>query len=237
MKSLLLLLLPLVLGKSTWPSETFCYTEPDLGGSYDYFAGNEWDLSQTYVDNDIESVNQTGMWIYYENYNFNGDEPGLVYFGHGIDIVANFPGKFANRASSLSSAGSYARLNADTITLYEGTSFTGKLLSIEYYPDQPSLYDVAGKVSSFIVVGTSPWTIYTGEDYTGNYWCVYATERDTSSDGRVLDVGMFPSIEEAGIPDNSIQSVRKGCWGKRVAKAPELKVDGRQKNGAWGRLE
>ncbi|MBW8521743.1 hypothetical protein K1D78_25525, partial [Escherichia coli] len=88
MKSLLLLPL-LLLGVNAGPSYTECYSGPNLGGYYVYFDNYAPDLYANGIDNDIESVYQTGMWIYYENYDYNVAAAGLVYFVHGIDITVN----------------------------------------------------------------------------------------------------------------------------------------------------
>ncbi|XP_045104971.1 uncharacterized protein LOC123500332 [Portunus trituberculatus] len=78
-------------------------------------------------------------------------------------------------------------------------------------------------------------------------WIYYENYQYNLSPGKayfVHGIGVtvnFPSeyrdiMSSLGIPDNSIKSVRKGCWSERIIQVPELKVDGRRENGAWGRL-
>lgn len=55
-------------------------------------------------------------------------------------------------------AGSPAFLNDDTLTVFEGVAFTGR----EFYcpGDTSSFNELGGTVSSIIITGLSPWTIY-----------------------------------------------------------------------------
>jgi len=55
-------------------------------------------------------------------------------------------------------ADSPSTLNADTFTLYDGEFFRGA----ELYGtgSMPSLGNMAGKGSSLIITGLSPWTFY-----------------------------------------------------------------------------
>lgn len=61
--------------------------------------------------------------------------------------------------SSLRFVGSPVSLNTDTITLYEGTAFTGNEYYTEY--DAATLGPLAMSVSSLVITGLSPWTVYT----------------------------------------------------------------------------
>lgn len=44
-------------------------------------------------------------------------------------------------------------------------------------------------------------------------------------------------VQGIGITDNSIASVKMGCWSKNVVRAEPLKAEHRGRNGAWGILE
>lgn len=50
-------------------------------------------------------------------------------------------------------------VHQDMITFFEGKMFSAQ----EYYSsiDTPSLGTLAGKISSLILTGASPWTVYT----------------------------------------------------------------------------
>ncbi|XP_045608221.1 uncharacterized protein [Procambarus clarkii] len=232
---LLLVISLLVAAVSAGPGYTRVFTDLDGNGNYLDFTDYEPDLLADGFDNAIDSVLQTGMWMYYENTDYNV-QAGSVYWVHGIDIGVNFPNDYIDITSSLRYAGSPYVLNDDTWTVYEGTSFAGS----EYYGsyDSDSLGNLAGKVSSLILTGVSPWTIYSGENFSGDSLCVYPdTDHDTGADGSVLDFGIFPNMASLGINDNSIYSVKKGCWTKKVINATKLHVDGRLNNGAWGHLD
>ncbi|KAG0701252.1 hypothetical protein GWK47_025339 [Chionoecetes opilio] len=220
-------------GARAGPAITLCYTEQNLNGYYLNFDNYAPDLYTYNFDNVIDSVKQTGMWIYYENVNYNLS-PGKVYFVHGIDITVNFPAEYSDVTSSLRFVGSLEELNGDTITFYEGNSFTAS----EYFTlvDASSFGQMSGKISSVIVTGRNPWTIYSGEGFSGDRLCVYPNTDSDHVHDQYLDLGIFPNSQSLGVPDNSIRSVKKGCWTERVAKAPKLAMDGRQENGAWGRL-
>merc|ERR1711942_615672 len=67
-------------------------------------------------------------------------------------------------------------MQADTLTVYEGEYFTGN----EFYctSDCGNLGNLDLDASSMIITGTSPWTVYDGQNYSGNAICVYPNETD-----------------------------------------------------------
>ncbi|KAK8749092.1 hypothetical protein OTU49_015669 [Cherax quadricarinatus] len=231
-----LLILPLlVAGVSAGEWTTRVFSGPDGQGDYLDVTDYVPDLLAANFDNVIESVQQTGMWMYYENTDYNL-QSGRVYWVHGIDIAVNFPSDYIDMCSSLRFAGSPYYVNEDSWTVYEGTAFSGS----EYYGnyDSATFENLAGKVSSLILTGVSPWTIYSRENFLGESLCVFPnTDHDTGADGSVLDFGIFPDMSALNISDNSIYSVQKGCWSKVVVTTSKLKVDGRLKNGAWGHID
>ncbi|KAG7167506.1 uncharacterized protein LOC121868356 [Homarus americanus] len=231
----LLLLTLLVAGASAGPSYTTVFSEQNGQGSSLDISDYVPDLLVANFDNVIDSVRQTGMWIYYDNINYNIDA-GKVYFVHGIDISVNFPADYVDMSSSVRFAGSPFHMNEDTWTLYEGKSFTGQ----EYYgnEDSATLGNLAGKTFSIVLTGTSPWTVYCGENWVGISLCIYPdTDHDTGADGSVLDFGIYPDVTALHIPEYSIYSIKKGCWSNNVATPPKIQVDGRQENGAWGHFD
>ncbi|XP_064083886.1 uncharacterized protein LOC135199660, partial [Macrobrachium nipponense] len=186
------------------------------------------DLFNTGLDNDIESVHQTGMWIYYENPNYNVESGGEVYFVHGVDLSLNFPNQYCNLVTSMRYAGNKDVPNADTWTLYEGEFFSG----LEFYgeSDAASLDYLDLKASSMVLTGESPWTIYSGQSYSGDSRCVYPdTDHDIGPFGDRLDFGIYTTMSAVGVPDNTIRSVKKGCWASKVATPPEVKYDFKDK--------
>ncbi|XP_064089172.1 uncharacterized protein LOC135203368 [Macrobrachium nipponense] len=148
------------------------------------------DLSTKGIDDDIESVHQTGLWIYYENKDYNKEFQGKIHYVHGIGYSTDFPTKFRNMASSARFTGHRVVLNADTWNIYEGHYFTGRELFGTN--DTATLGELDLQVSSIVVTGTSAWTVYTGQSFTGEGVCVYpATFHDRSPSGERLDVGVY----------------------------------------------
>ncbi|XP_068227213.1 uncharacterized protein [Palaemon carinicauda] len=194
------------------------------------------DLSTEGMDNDIESVHQTGMWIFYDNKDFNKELQGKVYFVHGIDYSMDFPAEYRNMASSTRFAGHRDILNADAWNIYEGQYFTGK----EQFGtgDAATLGTLDLLASSIVVTGTSPWTVYTGQSFTGQGVCVYPnTAHDHGSFGELLDLGIYGVVTALGIPEDSIRSIRKGCWSTQIAPPSNVSYEHKDKNGGWGYVE
>ncbi|XP_037798371.1 uncharacterized protein LOC119593494 [Penaeus monodon] len=235
--ALLALCVGAALGKATRGNAayTYAYNEPGMNGFYQLFTDYVPNLLTSNFDNAISSVYQTGMWLYYENVEYN-QASGRVYWVHGIEISVDFPQEYSNMCSSLKFVGSPDYMNVDTWTVFEGPIFTGS----EYYgeADAANLGSLTDQGSSIILTGTSPWTFYDGNSWTGSSLCLYPnTDQDTGSQGQVLNYGIYPDVKDLGITDNTIGSVRKGCWSKNVVKVEPLKAEYRGRNGAWGILE
>ncbi|XP_068227212.1 uncharacterized protein [Palaemon carinicauda] len=240
MKALQLLSTALVIGvalskptSSNLAIFTRVFSLPNSMGSYLDIYNYIPDLYNTGMDNEIESVSQNGMWIYYENSNYNIGSGGEVYFVHGVEINVNFPNQYCNMVTSMRYVGNKDIPNADTWTLFEGEYYTG----MEFYGEKDAAnleyLDLQG--SSLVLTGQSPWTIYSGQSYTGDSRCVYPnTDHDVGPHGDVLDFGIYSTMSAVGVPDNTIRSIRKGCWSKEVASPPEVKYDYKDTQGAYG---
>ncbi|XP_047478728.1 uncharacterized protein LOC125031811 [Penaeus chinensis] len=244
------------LGKSTRGTAAFtvAYSETAQNGPSKTFTDYAPDLNEYDYDNAIKSVYQTGMWVYYENVQYN-QQPGRVHWVHGIEISADFPSDYSYMASSLKFVGSPDTMDADGFTVFEGTAFTGS----EFYSesDAADLGPLTRHGSSIVITGTSPWTFYSDNSWSGRHMCLFPNIHDEGANGEVLNFGLFPNVEDIGIMDNSIGSVRKGCWipseveskpleaeqlkaeqlKAEQLKAEQLKAEYRGKNGAWGILE
>ncbi|XP_069996874.1 uncharacterized protein [Penaeus vannamei] len=236
---LLMLFVGSALGKSTRATTAFtiAYSEAAQNGPHKIFTHYTPDLSEFDYDNAIKSVHQTGMWVYYENVQYN-QQPGRVYWVHGIEISADFSSDYSYMASSLKFVGSPDGVDADAFTVYEGTAFTGN----EFYSesDATDLGPLTRKGSSIAITGTSPWTFYSDNGWSGRHMCLYPSIHDEGPNGEALNFGLYPNVEDIGIIDNSIGSVRKGCWfpsEDEPLKAQPLKAEYRGKNGAWGILD
>ncbi|RXG70963.1 hypothetical protein Avbf_10550 [Armadillidium vulgare] len=153
-------------------------------------------------DNAIYSVLQTGMWIYYENINYNSNLAGQVYWVHGVDISVDFPSEVDGVTSSLKYAGNRYVLNEDSYTIYSGEFYTGD----EFYGnvDTASLSSLTDQGSSIILTGLSDWTFYTEYDFGGYAYCFSpSTDQDVGLDGTVLNFGFYGSLSSAGVPTTS----------------------------------
>ncbi|KAB7497233.1 hypothetical protein Anas_06083 [Armadillidium nasatum] len=218
---------------ATTPCYSNAYDHSGQSGYYYTFQAYISDLSTIGFDNAIYSVLQTGMWIYYENINYNGDLAGQVYWVHGVDIAVDFPSEVDGVTSSLKYAGNRYVLNEDSYTIYSGEFYTGD----EFYGnvDTASLSSLTDQGSSIILTGLSDWTFYTEYDFGGYAYCFSpSTDRDVGLDGTVLNFGFYGSLSSAGVPDNYFRSVRKGCFSPNIVKASPMKAEGKSSNGAWG---
>ncbi|XP_063600434.1 uncharacterized protein LOC134776608 [Penaeus indicus] len=233
---LLLVLVGISPGTASYSSETRCFADQNQHGEWFDFNGYAPDLAVYHFDNTIESVRETGMWMYYDNVEYNTHQAGQVFWASGIDFSGNVPAQYANMATSLRYAGSPYSLEDETWTVYSGEAFTGH--ELKGFEDAASLGSLGDDVSSIIIVGQSAWTFYDGRDFHGtNSVCLrpnFKFSRD--SDGRSLHVGIFPSPSHFQISDNNIESVRKGCWSQNVAYGGSVSTNYSSPSGAWGFL-
>ncbi|XP_037800247.1 uncharacterized protein LOC119595148 [Penaeus monodon] len=233
---LLLVLVGASPGTASYSSETRCFADQNQHGEWYDFNEAVPDLSPYHFDNTIESIRETGMWMYYENVEYNTHQAGLVFWASGIDFSGNVPGQYANMATSLRYAGSPYSLNDETWTVYSGEAFTGDELMGNN--DAASLGYLGDDVSSIIIVGQSAWTFYDGRDFHGtNSVCLHPNLKFRSDfDGRSLHVGIYATPTDFHISDNNIESVRKGCWSKNVVYGGSVRPNYSSPSGAWGLL-
>lgn len=147
-----------------------------------------------------------GIWLLYENANFNINAPGASGFNWGINFCQDLPPLLNNRVTSVRYAGSAWGFQEDGLIIYENDWFQSR----EMYAaaDFPSL----GRFSyggSLIVTGQSAWTLYEYPYYTGYRVCV------TPLDIVDASPGFYTEPYDFGFAGRVIRSVRKGCWGDR----------------------
>ncbi|KAF2366418.1 Gamma-crystallin-related, partial [Trinorchestia longiramus] len=218
--------------KVSGPGFTRVYSEFNNAGYFYDFTDYVPDLRTYNFDNIIRSACQTGIWFYYDQTDYN-QVASAVYWMHGIEYCGDFPLEFADVTSSLRYGGSPYSLNEDSFTLYQGELFTGS----EFWSNTNSAtldyLDLDG--SSLLLTGVSAWTFFTGTQYTGVAVCVYpSTDHDVGQDGTYLDLGIFASMADLGIPDNSIRSAVRGCYSEKVVRGKPLDAVHRAANGAMG---
>jgi len=112
--------------------------------------------------------------------------------------------------TSVRFAGSPRDYRADTFTLYQDDYFQSKE---EYTITDLPVVDMIGNHKSIIITGASPWTVYDRTYYAGNAICLYPPESTNYQPALIVDT------LDVSIPHGSIQSVRKGCFGKKVVAA------------------
>jgi len=95
----------------------------------------------------------------------------------------------------------------------------------------PHLKYLCCKGQSLIITGTSKWTFYTGENYTGSAVCAWSTETD-SKGKKTLNVGLYKTM--APMYTNTIRSVRKGCHTTTAMEVEPLEATQQAGNGATG---
>ncbi|CAL4066386.1 unnamed protein product [Meganyctiphanes norvegica] len=220
MASLLLLIAPCVFSLASAHSYLEVYTLKDAGGAYTNFSSYQYDLDHVGWDNMVQSVCGTGVWLMYENKGYNSDHSQ----GHGSWVESfiapeymchNLPSTHYHELSSLRYVGS-GYLEDETVTLYHSWSYEGG--EALFLKDEDDLSDMTDEVSSFIITGPSPWTFYEDPYYGGIAICV-----EPWNVGSGKYVGTF-NVNDVGLPNNILSSIKKGCFAKTVVKAKPLTI-------------
>jgi len=208
---------------------TRCYLSRNEGGGYREFQSYVSDLSQYGYDNQISSTCSTGVWIYYDNKSYNTYQTGQVLWFHGIQYCGDMSDSFDNKASSIRYAGSSSSLDQSSFTLFDGQGFMGA----EFFSSSSvsDLRQLAAKGESLIITGTSQWTFYTGENYSGQSVCAGYKTTDTAQ-GVTMHIGLYPKLNTAYT--NTIRSVRQGCYSTDFVELVPLKASHEAENGAMG---
>jgi len=217
------------------PNYIRVYSKHNQNGQYADSSEYVPSLAGNRFDNNIASACLSGIWLFYDNYEYNLNKGGKVYWMHGIDFCGDLPREYSDMTSSFKYSGDPNIFNENAFTLYSGKIFTGN----EFWSnrDVPNLDYMSNDASSLIITGLSPWTFFTGYNYGGNSFCVYPnSDHDQAQNGVTLDIGFVPHMSMA-IPDNSIRSARKGCWSKNIARSMKLDSTKEDPNGAMGVLE
>ncbi|CAB4068445.1 unnamed protein product [Lepeophtheirus salmonis] len=130
-----------------------------------------------------------GVWIFYENTDYNQFEFGKrSFYGWGKDHKIS----------------SFGQLNRALSSVRSG--FMGN--EQYFYSDTPSLnHDNFGE--SIIVTGCDPWTLYEERSYRGDRICVYPASTQK------CEPGFYIQPQDFGHFVNKVSSVRKGCFSKK----------------------
>ncbi|KAK4299940.1 hypothetical protein Pmani_027824 [Petrolisthes manimaculis] len=135
------------------------YSEVDQSGYNFKFTDSLTNLSANYFEDTMDSAIITGMWVFYENVNYNTQNQDKVYWAAGIDYFFNFPEEYRNVISSMRFVGHPDILNADYWTLFDMTLYQGD--SVSGTEDATSLGGMEGRAASMALIGNANWTVFT----------------------------------------------------------------------------
>merc|ERR1719397_1433759 len=169
-----------------------CFDGANSGGNRVSATDYIDDLRNYNMDNRISSCCFQGIWILYQDSNYNGNNLGAAnWWAFGDNYCSNVPSKFDNAASSLRFTGAPDDMRYDTLNMYFNDYFIG---DEEFtYDDKPALnYD--NRAKSVIVTGCHPWTLYQYDNYQGQAMCVYPS--DTSS----CNPGFYTTSQSSQLP-------------------------------------
>ncbi|XP_018024688.1 uncharacterized protein LOC108680386 [Hyalella azteca] len=208
------------------------YAESNQGGvNYDFLTYSP-DLSLVNMDNAIKSACQIGLWILYDNIEYNHYTSGTVCYGLAVDTCFELPSLCSAQTSSLRFAGSPYGLNEPYFNLYEGKDFQGIEFRGNHTTSSVAFLDM--DVSSLIITGVDGWTLFTGPEFTGGSVCAIPDILFQGADGTVINYGTFSTLSDLSLADNSIRSLKQGCHSDTVVSAKAVK-DKREKEAIGGK--
>jgi len=192
-------------------------------GSSQFFATPEPDTSKVW-NHSITSTCSTGIWIYYEHVNYNTWYFGNACYTVGIDSCSEDIFK-QFEASSFRYAGSPTSFDEHGITLYDDTFFHGTA----FYGSEDSYNYLNRAVVSYVVTGSSNWTLYEESNFGSPLYCVVP---------RILATRGYETLYgsmNTDIEGRSVKSVKKGCDPMAVIRSMEpLAVSHQVENAATG---
>merc|ERR1711962_1264000 len=188
------------------------YTLTDAGGAMINLTDYNHDLSLIGFDNMIQSVCGQGVWLLYEDRNYNGEsendwEHWTEVFTSGTYTCHNLPSTHFGKLSSVRYAGS-GDLAEDTLTLYHGYNFDGG--EALFLKDEDDLADMNNEPSSLVITGCTAWTLYQHEYYQGITICA-----EVHPIGGDLCSAAY-DLRDVGFPNNRLSSIRRGCYAEKT---------------------
>ncbi|XP_045104438.1 uncharacterized protein LOC123499970 [Portunus trituberculatus] len=177
--------------------------------------------------------------MFYENRDYNA-VPGRGYIAFGINSSFNLPTYHQNRISSLAVLSYSMTPNDHSINLFEGPSCT--LGSHKIITSKRSFGSAPMKFSSLILLGNSPWTLYTKEHFRGLRICVHPNvyylemqPRNSQKNYKLLskfNIGIYANMTMFG----TIGSCKIGCFSRRNANDVKLFLGRTDTEDGWGSL-
>merc|ERR1711970_413854 len=192
------------------PSFLELYTALDSGGASITLEEYTHDLSDVGFDDLTKSVCGKGAWLIYNFHNYNDWHWQNVWtevftsYEYGCQ---NFPVTRQGEASSVRFAGT-GDLADETLTVYHGFWWSqGEEMFIR---DEDWFGDYNNEASSMFVTGPSQWTVYE-HSFSGAAICLEPYDIGGAYVG-------FWNIDDIGMPNNVMSSIRKGCFADKVIK-------------------
>ncbi|XP_063866142.1 uncharacterized protein LOC135103600 [Scylla paramamosain] len=155
------------------------------------------DLGSLEMDNIIKCIYRIGLWLLYDDVNFKG----RVYYVEPDKKWVDLPPEYRDTFSSLRRI---KTRGADKVSLFRTSSFTGEELQVWRNAEEIDLPH--NKACSLIVIGKSPWTVYTGKFLDGDKACVNATVKYEEK-----LIGFYPTVKSMGLSE-PVKSIVKGCY-------------------------
>merc|ERR1711970_732863 len=182
------------------------YTAVDGGGASVSITEYQHDLGIIGFDDLTRSMCGQGVWILYEEKNYNWTHHSWTnFFASGDYSCDDLPVTWQNQGSSIRYAGT-GELHDETITIYHSPDWAGG--EIMFIREEPFLGDYNNEASSMIITGESAWTVYSHPGYHGDPVCLQPWPV-----GNGYYFGAW-NVFDIGIPNNEISSVQKGCFSK-----------------------
>ncbi|CAL4232451.1 unnamed protein product [Meganyctiphanes norvegica] len=201
----MLQLFNLAIGQTDPPNHYLeLYTGTGQGGASATVVDYNHDLSSIGFDDLTESICGKGVWIYYENTNYNNTHHHgwTQVFASGSYSCEDIPETRRNQISSVRYAGT-GDLYDETLTIYHSHNYGGG--EVMFIREEPYLGDYNNEGSSLIITGESPWTVYSHPGFTGDAICL-----QPHSIGGDYSMGSW-NVDDIGMPNNEISSIQKGC--------------------------
>ncbi|XP_018008032.1 uncharacterized protein LOC108665750 [Hyalella azteca] len=198
------------------------YFSANCTGPFHEFFDYSPELSIQGIDNSINSILFTGNWILYADNFYNIEGLGGTY-GHwfGVNHCSNLVSPIAGAASSLRYAGSPYGIDDVYYNLYDGLGYAGDEFRSNTDAETVGYMDM--RTTSININGQSPWTFYTGLQFTGEAVCLYPNYVVADKNIQLRYAGVN-TVTYLGIPDNSIRSVAKGCLTDNVYRGARSSV-------------
>ncbi|XP_043242471.1 uncharacterized protein LOC122392049 [Amphibalanus amphitrite] len=187
------------------PPSLLVYTGAGQTGTSVTYYGSQSSLGE--LDNRVGSICLMGCWILYENEQYNA-QSGAVLLTLGIRGCMDIDGDLQGKVSSLRYVGDPTDASLSGLTLYSRMYFSGEETFLQ--ADSANTVSASG-YQSVMVSGPDSWTIYSGEDYTGDSVCLESYGTYVWVGDEQIEYGVFWTPWELGVVGGNIRSVQKGC--------------------------